>query len=317
MLANFALWIVIVLITVFFGWVVTRAWRIRNAALKWLSVILSGLLTLVLAGVCLAMMVGFVKFYSPAGTPPQDLKIAGTPEQIQRGQHLADSFCVSCHTTNGKLPLVGGVDMGKDFPMPLGSFVTVNLTPAGPLKDWTDGEILRALREGVDRNGHKLMMMSNVNVRYMSDEDLQSVIAYLRSQPAMENPTQDPPDQPTLLAALMAGIGMLPSGNPPVTEAITAPPKGATAEYGQYLLSYQDCRGCHGADLTGGTSPFLPKGPSLKVVKGWTQDQFISTLRNGVDPSGHKLSQAMPWRDLGKLDDDELGAIYKYLVTLQ
>jgi len=88
-------------------------------------------------------------------------------------------------------------------------------------------------------------------------------------------------------------------------------------EYGQYLLSYQDCRGCHGADLTGGTSQFIPKGPSLRLVKGWTQDQFLTTLRTGVDPSGHQLSQVMPWRDLGKLDDDELGAIYKYLVTLQ
>ena len=317
MLANIAFWFVIVLITVFFGWVVTRAWRIRNGVLKWLSVILSGLLTLLMAAANVAILIGFVKFYSPAGTPPQALKIVGTPEQIQRGQHLADSFCVSCHTTNGKLPLVGGVDMGKDFPVPLGSFVTTNLTPAGPLKDWTDGEILRTLREGVDRNGHKLMMMSNVNVRYMSDEDIQSVIAYLRSQPAAENPTQDPPDRPTLLAALMAGIGLLPSGNPPVTSAITAPPKGVTAEYGQYLLSYQDCRGCHGPDLNGGTSPFLPKGPSLRVVKGWTQEQFVSTLRDGVDPSGHNLSQAMPWRDLGKLDDDELGAIFKYLITLQ
>jgi mono/diheme cytochrome c family protein len=317
MLANFALWFVILLITIFLGWVVTRAWRIRNVALRWLSVILSGLLTLVLAGVCVASLIGLVKFYTPAGTPAQDVTITGTPEQIQRGQHLADSFCVSCHSATGNLPMAGGVDMSKDFPLPLGSFVTVNLTPAGPLKNWTDGEILRTLREGVDRNGQKLFFMSNVNVRYMSDEDLQSIIAYLRNQPAVENPTQDPPDKPTLLAAFMSGIGLLPSGNPPVTATITAPPKAATVEYGEYLLSYQDCRGCHGADLTGGTSPFIPKGPSLRVVKGWTLEQFISTLRNGVDPSGHNLSQVMPWRDLGKLDDEELGAIYKYLVTLQ
>ena len=59
---------------------------------------------------------------------------------------------------------------------------------------WTDGEILRALREGVDRNGHKLFMMSNIFVRHMSDEDLQAVIAYMRSQPAMDNKTQDPPN---------------------------------------------------------------------------------------------------------------------------
>jgi len=195
MFVNFALWLVIVLVTLFFAWVVTRAWRIRVGILKWLSVVLSGLLTLALAAISLVILIGLVKFYSLAGTPPQDLHVAGTPEQIARGQHLANSFCVSCHTTNGSLPLVGGVDMGKDLPMPLGSFVTVNLTPAGPLQSWTDGEILRALREGVDRTGHKLFMMSNVNVRNMSDEDIQAVIAYVRSQPAVVNSTPNPPDR--------------------------------------------------------------------------------------------------------------------------
>jgi mono/diheme cytochrome c family protein len=52
------------------------------------------------------------------------------------------------------------------------------------------------------------------------------------------------------------------------------------------------------------------------VVKGWTQEQFITTLRTGVDPSGHTLSAQMPWKAVGRLDDEELAAAYAYLTSL-
>ena len=262
-------------------------------------------------------LVGLVKLYAPRNAPVRDLKAAGTPEQVKRGQYLADSFCTGCHSVNGELPLTGGVDLGKDIPLPLGSFVSVNFTTAGPLKDWSDGEIFRALRNGMDRDGRWLLGMSNVRVRHMSDEDLQAVIAYLRSQPAVVNETQHPPDQPTFLAALMLGAGMLPEGQPPITGVITAPPKGPTVDYGEYILSYQDCRDCHGENLAGGTEGQLaPVGPSLRVVKGWTQGQFITALRTGIDPGGHLLSDQMPWKALGRMDDEDLAAMYLYLTKV-
>ena len=95
------------------------------------------------------------------------------------------------------------------------------------MKDWSDGEIMRVLRSGIDPDGRWLLAMSNVNVRHMSDDDIESVIAYLRSQPAVVNETLEPPDQPTFLGAIMMGAGMLPEGEAPVTGSITAPPKGA------------------------------------------------------------------------------------------
>jgi mono/diheme cytochrome c family protein len=95
------------------------------------------------------------------------------------------------------------------------------------------------------------------------------------------------------------------------------PPKGPTAEFGKYILSYQDCVLCHGANLSGGTPGQLaPVGPNLSPVKGWTQEQFISTLRTGVDPSGHALNSQMPWRNVGRMDDDELAAVYAYITSL-
>jgi mono/diheme cytochrome c family protein len=201
--------------------------------------------------------------------------------------------------------------------MPLGAFVSANLTPAGPLKDWSDAEIFRAIRNGIDRDGNVLFAMSGARGRHLSDEDVKAVIAYLRSQPAVPDETPKPLDQFNPLALILVGAGVIPEGEPPISEAITMPPKGPTAEFGKYILSYQDCVLCHGADLSGGTAVQLaPVGPSLSVIKNWTQDEFIATLRTGVDPNGHALNnKLMPWQNIGRMDDDELAAVYAYLVS--
>jgi len=313
MLGNILIWLVLLLLTVGLAWLTLRAFRSRNGLLKWAGGILAGLLTLVVGLVTVVAAVGLVKLYTPGGTPVQALQVAGTPEQIARGEHLANSFCVECHSPTGQMPLIGGVDLGADLPMPLGKFISVNLTPAGPLANWSDGEILRILREGVAPDGQKLIMMGAVRARYMSDEDLHSVIAFLRSQPAVDNPTPQPPDSPTLLGGIMLALGLVP-GEPPVTGSVTAPPVGPTAAYGEYLVGFQDCIICHGVKFDGNpASPLAPKGANLVIVKSWTAEQFITTLRTGVDPSGHQLSDVMPWRSLSRLDDVELTAIYEFL----
>ena len=314
---NILIWLILVAASVLLGWLTVRAWRAKNAILKWGGVVLSGLLTVSLGVVSVVALIGLVKGYAPRNVSVPDLAVAGTQQQIKRGEYLANSFCTSCHSLNGEFPLTGGVDIGKDFPLPLGTFISANLTPAGPLKDWSDGEIFRALRNGVDRDGRWLVIMSNARVRHMSDEDLQAVIAYLRSQSAVINETQHPPDQPNFLAILMLGAGLLPEGQPPIMGVIAAPPKSPTAEYGQYILSYQDCRVCHGEDLTGGQKGQLaPIGWNLKVVKGWTQEQFMTMLRTGVDPNGYALSEQMPWKAIGRMDDEDLAAMYMYLTNL-
>ncbi len=318
MLGNIVIWFVIVAAAVLLGWLVFRAWHARNKALKWGGVIVSGAGMIVLALFSVLMLVGMVKAYAPRTAPVPDLTVSRTPEQIARGQHLANSFCASCHSTTNELPLTGGVDLGKDFPMPLGTFVSANLTPAGPLQSWSDGEIFRAIRNGVDRDGRVLFAMSGARGRHLGDDDIKAVIAYLRSQPAVTNDTQQPLDQFSPLALILVGAGMIPEGEPPIMQAIDMPAKGPTAEFGKYILSYQDCVLCHGANLTGGEPGQLaPVGPNLSVIKGWTQEQFITTLRTGVDPNGHLLNgKLMPWQNIGRMDDEELAAVYAYMTSL-
>jgi mono/diheme cytochrome c family protein len=290
------------------------AWRSRIAFLKWAGVSIGILLTVIFAATASVMTVGLYRL-NARSAPVPDLKIAGTPEQIQRGQAVADGFCASCHSKTGTL--TGGFDIGKKFPIPIGSFVSSNLTPAGSLKRWSDGEIFRAIRNGVDANGRWLIVMSLTNAGNLSDEDIRSLIAYIRSTPAAGADTPDPPDEVSPLGVAMLGAGLLPGGKPVFIGAIEAPAKGPTAQYGQYIVSYQDCRQCHGDNLAGGKGGLGPAGPDLNVVKEWKREEFIATMRTGTDPNGHEIDgDQMPWRDIGKMDDVELGALHEYLIHL-
>jgi mono/diheme cytochrome c family protein len=296
------------------SWLGRQASEIKSTFLRWSAVGLTAALGVV---VLLITAVGFVGLFKQQSrrAPLAQIDVASTPERIQRGKAIADSFCGGCHSQTGTL--TGGPDIGKDLPLPVGSFIASNLTPAGRLKNWTDAEIFRAIRNGIDAEGRWLIIMSYTNVGKLSDEDTKAVISYIRSQPASGQPTIDPPDQLTFLGFAMLGAGMLPGGKPVNPAVVSAPEKGPTIEYGEYILSYQDCRECHGGNLRGGVEGQLPPvGPDLSIVKEWSLNQFMTTLRTGVDPSGHELSKQMPWRLVGKMDDVELTAVYTYLTQL-
>jgi mono/diheme cytochrome c family protein len=315
MIGNLLVWLALVTIVVGLGWSTRRAWRSRKPALKWGGGAVAGLLTLVLALASVVAGIGLYTFYAPRGTSVRALHVATTPAQVARGEHLAQIRCVGCHTQNDQLPLSGGRNIASDMPS-WGAFYPINLTPSGPLKDWSDGEIMRVLDEGVDRSRRPLLAMASTRpARYVNEGDKQALIAYLRSQPAVVNSTPDPPDRPTLLlAVVVGGAQLLGDSKPEVTVATV--PKAPTAEYGQYVVGWANCRFCHGDDLSGGTDPMGPKGPNLRLVQAWTPGQFMTTLRTGKDPGGHVLSDEMPWKDLRHLDDEEMSAVYAYLTSL-
>jgi mono/diheme cytochrome c family protein len=315
MIGNILIWLALIAMAALLIWLAVRAWRARRWFIRFPAGILSSLLALLVLAVVGIGGKGLYKLYVPVGGAAKEIHVDATAEMVQRGEHLATVFCADCHSTTGELPLTGGLDLARDIPFPIGSAVSVNLTPAGPLKDWSDGEVLRVMREGVGPDGKPLLAMGSNNARFMSDDDLMALIAFLRSQPAAGSPTQLPADQLNFLGVLITGSGMVPD-LPPVTSSISAPPKAASAEYGKYILSYQDCSTCHGPDLHGGTSPLVPKGPPLLMVRGMTQAQFINMMRTGQVPGGGMLKEPMPWKAIGRMDDVELSALYQYLVTI-
>ncbi|MCX6024207.1 MAG: hypothetical protein NTZ05_21245, partial [Chloroflexi bacterium] len=191
--------------------------------------------------------------------------MAATAEQRARGERLAN-LCVGCHSTAERFPLDGA----KESMIPFGALTPPNLTPGGALKDWSD-------------------VMPAPEFRHMSDTDVESLVAFLRSQPAVAHET--PATNISLMGTLLVDAGMFPTAvQPPITSPISPPQSGANADNGKYLVDISGCRSCHGANLTGGApGGFGPEpGPSLALlVPQWTEPQFIATIRTGKDPYGH------------------------------
>jgi mono/diheme cytochrome c family protein len=268
-----------------------------------------------LATVCLLVggvaLLGLYRLHMPAAAPAPDIQIANTPPQIERGERLA-YLCVNCHASSGDLPLDGAAE---NISSELGVLYPPNLTPGGPLHAWTDGEIVRAIREGVHQNGRALLLMPSDQYHGMSDADVQALVAYLRTQPVVERTT--PETRLNLLGAVVVGLGLFPvSVQPPITAPVAAPSAGPTLEHGAYLVELAGCRECHGDRLEGGTSQFVPNGPNLPVmVSQWSAEAFIQTMRTGVDPYGHAVDPAlMPWQDYAAaFNNEELEAIYTYI----
>ncbi len=261
--------------------------------------------------------------------PP--IKAATDPQSLARGEHIFRSVCVDCHASNDR---ASGSIM-PDVPAPLAVAYTANLTahPTAGIKSVSDEQIARAVRFGINRDGQRLMIMS----RYaMSDEDLASVIGFMRSGDPLFTPDEkvQPRPQLSFVGRLAMGMGMSYIPTWPVS-GIKAPPKGPTAEYGAYLSSaVYACADCHtpGHDATKSQGPDAYKGgfKFLDTPEGgiystnltfhetglgsYTLPEFSRVLREGIARDGHALR--FPMIRLRGLDDVDAQALYTFFQSL-
>jgi len=69
--------------------------------------------------------------------------------------------------------------------------------------------------------------------------------------------------------------------------------------------------------LTGGVPKQIgPLGHDLNFLEDWKLAEFVTTTRTRIDPNGHEPSEEMPRRPIGRMDDDELAAVYEFLAHL-
>jgi len=302
--------IVLAVVTVLFGWLASRAWRAHGVGAKWLGGIFASLFTLIFAALAILGAVGTYKLFRSNSVSVPDVTASGAPEQVARGEHLAEVLCAGCHSLSGNLPLSGGKNLSADAGMPLGDIYAPNITPAGDIKDMDDSQLFRLLRTGVSEEGRATAMAAVTGPQALSDEDALAVIAYLRHSPAVENET--PGYKPTVLMALLAGAGMVKLDPPSAVTSISAPQKAASVSYGEYIVAYMDCRSCHGQKFDGNVPPPFPPGPNLQAdFLGWSKEQFLTEISNHL--AAPKPGEVMPWKDVSRLDDVELEALYLYL----
>ena len=264
----------------------------------------------------------------PAAVPKDAATLAARGDYIVRNV----AVCGQCHAADPDHDPEGPLTGGKEFhDWRIGTARASNLTPddATGLGGWSEAEIVRALRNGQRKDGRVLApVMPYEWFHEMSDEDAFAVAAYLKSLPPVHHEVKQSP-------SLMFKLGIL---GPKKSISGSAPPRGATAEYGGYLAQHVGlCADCHtprhGFKSTPDKSrlfagdahpakafPVNPANLTPDAATGigqWREADFLQTLRTGEDPKHETLHQFMPSRQIGRMADDDLNAIYLYLRTLR
>src|SRR5919201_2300567 len=205
--------VVLVALLLLFAELTRNALRVSNPVVKGALAVLTGILTL---GLMLALVFAGIAYYRVLAlrtNPVTNIQVNSSKEQIARGERLAH-LCVTCHASTGDLPLDGGNEnLAARVGVPVGTIVAPNLTPGGHIKEMSDGQLIRAIREGLDEEGRPLLGMPTAGFRNLSDADVQALAAYLRAQPAQEHDT--PPTSVNVLGAMARGIGLIPTSTQP------------------------------------------------------------------------------------------------------
>jgi len=300
------------------------------------TVLIVGLL--LIAGI--TATIGWRPFIGPRTRALTDRRIESSPSRLERGRYLVNHVngCVVCHSeldpgAEGLPAKAGMVAAGRNWASDGIAWLTApNLTPdketgAG---NWTDDMIARAVREGIGHDGRALFpIMPYANYKRMPDEDLASVISYLRSLPAVRHeltPTAVP-------FPVSRFINAVPE---PVEGAVPAPDLSTPARRGEHLVTMASCGDCHtpmdsrgqyiaGLEFAGGNT-FQMAGrkpvasanltPAPNGIPYYTEDLFLETIRTGRVRE-RQISDVMPWGHYRGMTDDDLKAIFAYLKTLK
>ena len=288
-------------------------------ALRWLLRMFAYALGLLVFVVLVLMIQGRGIAMRRLDRPLPKLVVAPDASLIERGRHLSQLKCADCHAPDRANPdaLSGGTVNALAMPggPAFGVLYAPNLTNGGPLRTTSNGQLSRALREGISASGRPMLVMPSPSMHQLSDRDLAALIAFLRSQPAVERDL--PPRRLNPLGYLLLGLHKLEdSGMNPVIQPIPAVADDSSKTCGAYLTPYLDCANCHGADLRGGFRGQLPPlGPDLVgLTTRYPLATFELALRHGVQHDGRAIDPArMPWTSYSRLTDLEVRAIYEFL----
>ena len=291
-------------------------------ALRWIGIGFLGLAGLLLVALIAVYIISTIRMSKTYQIPAESITVPSDAASIERGKHLAMSIgqCVDCHGDN----LAGRVFLDAPGIVHASS---ANLTSGqgGVGKTFSDADWVRALRHGVGADGKPLLIMPAQGFNALSPQDLGALIAYVKSVPAVDN--VPPASDVQLLGRVLFLAGQIQGLAAETIDhsapAMAAPAAGPTKQYGQYLARVGGCADCHGPNLSGGPIPGAPPSapPASNITPGgeigaWSEDDFIKTIRTGVNPAGKQLDSFMPYKYIGRLTDDELKAIYLYLKSV-
>ncbi len=303
------------------------------------KILLWTLVTLaVLLVVGISLTIGWRPFIGPKVRPLTARHFESTPQRLERGRYLFTGLmgCAACHSEHDLsqhgVPIVPGAE-GAGEVMPFdglpGLIVAPNITPDPQTGsgNWTDDQIARAIREGISHDGRALFpMMPYDTFKRMSDEDLASIIVYLRSLQPVHRQLQ----KTQIAFPVKYLIRTVPE---PVTSPVPRPNPADRQKYGEYLVNMGGCSVCHSPQIRGQVISGMEFSGGNVIEGGWGQaasanltpdgsgigyyDEalFIQAMRTGY-VKARKLSSIMPFGEYKNLRDDDLKTMFAYLHTL-
>jgi mono/diheme cytochrome c family protein len=302
--------------------------------------VLLALLALVVVGVAgLITSVGWEVVLGPKARPVTDRAFDATEARLARGRYLVEgpAHCFHCHSEHDlaspEFPTIaqtrGG---GWELPEPsLGRLYAPNITsdPETGIGGWSDDEIARAIQEGVSRDGRALFpVMPYFQYAQLDEEDIASIIVYLRTVP----PVRKPNVTRELVFPLEYIVKTIPE---PLTEPSRSHPSSTPVERGRYLATVADCTDCHtpsdanGEPLPGlafgGGMPFVMPGadpvfsmnitPDPSGIAHYDEAFFLDVIKSGRLPA-RLLNHVMPFEFYRNMTDDDLRDLFAFLQSL-
>ncbi|HZU27125.1 MAG TPA: cytochrome c [Bryobacteraceae bacterium] len=283
---------------------------------------------LVLAGAA----VGWLWLRKPAQRPAPAVRVSATPAMVARGRevwNLADcDGCHSAHDAKFVAVLDSGIGQGNRIRnKELGEIDVPNITPDQQtgIGSWTDGEKMRAIREGVDKDGRALFPMMPYGVyRSMSDDDVTALVAYLDTLPPVHH------EVPKMKPPFFIGL-MIKSAPKPLDGPVPSPDMSNREARARYLTTVAGCEDCHtpmqrgtpepGKRFAGGQQ-FEFNGevvysanitPDAQTgIGSWTLPYFKQQIRRYKNSWPEKFT-VMPWHNFAQLSDEDLDSIYYFL----
>ena len=293
-----------------------------KSVFKWFAIGFGVILGLLILGVLGFYGLGQARLNKTYEITSETITIPRDDHALKEGKRIFQyRGCEACHGEQ----LQGLVYL--DNPA-LGLVITPNLTTGqdGIGSQRTDEDLVRAIKYGVGPDGTALLFMPSTEFYYLSDEDLGQVLAYIRSIPPVEN--EPGPSQLSFTGFIVMNFTrditflaaeLIPHDETPPQ----APDPNISPEYGQYLSI--SCMVCHGATYSGGEIPGFPPewpaAPNLTSGVGsrlptWGDEGFIEMIRYG-EKHGRAIQPAyMPWTSYRHMTEDELRAVYAFLMSL-
>jgi mono/diheme cytochrome c family protein len=294
----------------------------------------------VLLAVGITATIGWRPFLGPRSRPLTSVVFEKTPQRWARGKYLVESVnsCMDCHAphdwTQHDAPITPGMEgAGQDMSLLKGlpgRVVAPNLTPDRDTGtgNWSDDTLARAIREGIGHDGRALFpMMPYEHYRHLPDEDLASIVVYLRSLPAVRNPLPSS----EIIFPVKYLIRSVPE---PITSPVPPPDLSDPVKRGAYLVDIAGCSDCHtpmdkgqpvaGMEFGGGQVFDGPWGnvasanltPDPSGIPYYDEALFVQAIRTGY-VKARTINQIMPWHMFRNMTDEDLKAVFAYLKTLK